>query len=319
MLLLLRDVLRKVQQASGLPSLPLPCEYFDIIAGCGTGGFIALLLGRLRLSVEHALECYARLVGGVFTQIKADGSFRATPLEKILKEISHRYGDGEETPILDSHPVPCKTFVCSREYGASGNASFRKLRTYANPTEPIVQCTLLQAVRATMGNPVFFKPMSVQKGESFATFLDAGDDHYNPVFDLFDEAQTLYPSRHIAYFLSIGPGNTETVGDNPSNRFANHPRLPVPVVSALQRLATCCDRTAAAFQEEHAGDCDGKYFRLSPSHPSHDGKMRWEQEEELKEFIAPYIAGIRDRLRFLIVAMKNEKKLSSPRPRRYEP
>lgn len=316
MLLLLRDVLRKVQQSDGLPVLPMPCEYFDIIAGSGTGGLIALLLGRLRMSVEDAIECYARVVAHVFTQIKADGSFRATPFEKVLREISYRFGDGGETAISDPHPFPCKTFVCAREVNGSGNVKMSKLRTYAISTEPAPHITLLQAARATMGNPTFFKPMSVSNGVNSSTLLDAGDDYYNPVFALFDEALSIYPSRHIGYLLSIGPGTAVTVGENPSHWFANRPKLPPSVISALCHLADCCDRTASAFEKQHGQYCDERYFRLTPSRPAPDGRILWEQEEELKEFIAPYLATIRGQLEFLVVAIMNEQALVTPRHRR---
>lgn len=306
MLLLLRDVLQQFKQAVGLPSLPLPCEYFDIIAGSGTGGFIALLLGRLRLSIENALECYVRVVDHVFAQIKAGGNFKVTPFEKVLKEISNRFGEGEDTPILDSHSFPCKTFVCIRENNGSGNTVFRKIRTYARTTEPTVQCTLLEAVRATMSNPAFFKPLSVQNGRSSVTLLDAGDQHYNPVFDLYEEALFFYPTREVAYFLSLGPGKADTVGVNPPRRFVNQPRLPPSVISTLRRLADCCDHTASAFQAEN-GDFDNKYFRLSPAFPSYDEKIRWEQEEVLEELISPYLTAVYELIMALVLAMMNER------------
>ena len=32
--------------------IPKPCDHFDLIVGTGTGGLIALMLGRLRLDLE---------------------------------------------------------------------------------------------------------------------------------------------------------------------------------------------------------------------------------------------------------------------------
>lgn len=306
MLLLLRAIMHHIQQANHEPTLPLPCEYFDMIAGSGTGGFIALLLGRLRLSIEHAIECYTRVVNHVFVQTKGDGTFRATPLEKVLREISHRFGDGEDTPILDSNSFPCRTFVCIREAVGSSNAIHRKLRTYAHPTEPGARCTFLEAVRATMGNPTFFKPPAVSRSKSPTTLLDAGDDHCNPVFDLYEESQFLYPSRHFAYLLSLGPGTADTVGVNPSRAFVNQPRLPSLTLSALRRLADNCDRIATSFREQHSGEFDGNYFRMTPAPSSYDGKLRWEEPEALQEFIAPYFASIYQQVCILVVAMMNE-------------
>lgn len=43
-----------------------PCHYFDYIFGTSTGGLIAILLGRLRLSARDALCIYENLAHKVF-------------------------------------------------------------------------------------------------------------------------------------------------------------------------------------------------------------------------------------------------------------
>jgi Patatin-like phospholipase len=45
-LLILNDILDSVRRKSGNHGL-LPCEHFDLIGGTGTGGLIAIMLGRL--------------------------------------------------------------------------------------------------------------------------------------------------------------------------------------------------------------------------------------------------------------------------------
>jgi Patatin-like phospholipase len=53
-LLILREMMALIQNQQGLYEAPFPCEYFDLIGGTGTGGIIAIMLGRLgmvRLSV----------------------------------------------------------------------------------------------------------------------------------------------------------------------------------------------------------------------------------------------------------------------------
>ncbi|KAL1691385.1 acyl transferase/acyl hydrolase/lysophospholipase [Schizophyllum commune] len=297
--------MHRIQFASCLPALPLPCEYFDIIGGSGTGGLIALLLGRLRLSVEHAIECYTRVVSHVFTQIKADGSLRTTPFEKVLREISQRFGNGENTPVFDTLPSQCKTFVCIREDDGSGNVVSRRIRTYAHPTEPAVQYALAEAVRATMGHPALFKPLSSTKGNSHRILLDAGNDHYNPAFDILQEAETIYPTRHLAYFLSLGAGTTQTIGENPARRFVNQPRLPSPILRNIRALAERCDAIATAFKRDHK-DLEGKYFRMTPSNAPSDSRIRWEEVEALEEMVGPYFADVQDQVRILVAAMMHE-------------
>ncbi|KAI5900624.1 FabD/lysophospholipase-like protein [Schizophyllum commune H4-8] len=317
MLLLLRIILHRVQRLSCLPALPLPCDYFDFIAGSGTGGLIAILLGRLQLSVDHAIECYLRVVNHVFVQYKQDGSLKTTALEKVLKEIVNRFGTGDGMLLYDSQPSPCKTFVCAREHNGE-TMSVRKLRSYTRHRDTESQCTVVEAIRATMAHSMFFKPVSIPRGNTNVSFVDAGNDHYNPVFDLFEEVSLLYPSRHIAYYLSIGSGTAATVGDNPSRWFANRSRLPPPLLNKLRHLADRCEDIASAFEREH-GNLEGKYFRLSPSLSVYDGKIRWEEEEALDEIVTPYIAAIQNQIQILELLMIDERESITARSfRTYE-
>ena len=38
--MILEKLMGEIQKTLGLPSAPSPCEYFDIIGGAGTGGYI---------------------------------------------------------------------------------------------------------------------------------------------------------------------------------------------------------------------------------------------------------------------------------------
>ena len=169
-----------------------------------------------------------------------------------------------------------------------------------------MQLTLLEAVRATMSNPTFFKPLELRKGESYATFLDAGDDNYNPIFDLYDEARALYPTRDVAYMLSLGPGDAATVGENPPRRFLNQMRLPPAHLATLRHLADRCDRIADAFHAAY-GTFDDKYCRITLSRPEDDRRILPDEVEVLEELLSPYLAGLADKLTTFVMAMTNER------------
>lgn len=74
---------------------------------------IVLMLGRLRMTVEDAIEAYQQLAGKVFSDVKrttSDGKFKATELEKAFKGIvKSRTGD-EGTRLLDDS-MTCKVYV----------------------------------------------------------------------------------------------------------------------------------------------------------------------------------------------------------------
>jgi len=48
-LLILNYLMKRVQREENLSTVPYPCDYFDLICGSSMGGFIALMLGRLRM------------------------------------------------------------------------------------------------------------------------------------------------------------------------------------------------------------------------------------------------------------------------------
>ena len=80
-------------KAPKLEEIPKPCDYFDLIAGTGTGGLIAIMLGRLRLDLETCMEVYVRMTRKVFETDKTiigipykTTLFKASKLEEAIKE-----------------------------------------------------------------------------------------------------------------------------------------------------------------------------------------------------------------------------------------
>ena len=48
---------------------PKPCDYFDLIGGTSTGGLIAIMLGRLKMSIEECRDAYLELSKQAFTPV----------------------------------------------------------------------------------------------------------------------------------------------------------------------------------------------------------------------------------------------------------
>ncbi|KAK5994886.1 Phospholipase A I [Cladobotryum mycophilum] len=73
--------------------IPKPCDHFDLIVGTGTGGLIAIMLGRLRLDLETCKELYVRMTRMVFETDKTIAGipyrstlFKASKLEEAIKQ-----------------------------------------------------------------------------------------------------------------------------------------------------------------------------------------------------------------------------------------
>ena len=114
-LYLLADLMQKIKFASNMPEDPLPTEYFDMIGGTNTGGIIAIMLGRLRMSVDECIKAYIDLSSEVFGQgnkkhILAKTKFSADALEAAMgKVINDKLGPGKTHETLLERDQPrCK-------------------------------------------------------------------------------------------------------------------------------------------------------------------------------------------------------------------
>lgn len=89
--------------------IPKPADHFDLIAGTGTGGLIALMLGRLRLDIDTCKDLYVRLTRRVFETDKTFAGipykstlFKASKLEEAIREVvrEHTISEFEGNDIL---------------------------------------------------------------------------------------------------------------------------------------------------------------------------------------------------------------------------
>jgi hypothetical protein len=63
-----------IQADRNLFEPPLPSDWFDLIVGMSTGGVVVLMLGRLRMSVDDAIEAYKGPVNEPLTPTPGPGS-----------------------------------------------------------------------------------------------------------------------------------------------------------------------------------------------------------------------------------------------------
>ena len=137
-------ILKYMMEAIDAQHPPKPCEVFDLIAGTSTGGLIAIMLGRLRMTVKEAIDAYLALSRNVFAPkhrlnfaanilnlAQAKGSCDTAALEKAIKgEIVKKLGAGHAEDLLleEGAPAGCRIFVCAIR---AGRRSLIKFRNYA--------------------------------------------------------------------------------------------------------------------------------------------------------------------------------------------
>ncbi|CAL3967666.1 hypothetical protein PZA11_003911 [Diplocarpon coronariae] len=117
--------------------IPKPADHFDLIIGTGTGGLIAIMLGRLRLDLETCKEVYVQMTRKVFETDKTIAGipyrstlFKASKLEEAIRQcvkehtILEREGnDGEEPEEVADLSSPISPLNRSSPRRHASNAS----------------------------------------------------------------------------------------------------------------------------------------------------------------------------------------------------
>ncbi len=94
-----------------------PCDYFDLIGGTGTGGLIAIMLGRLRMGIEDCKSVYQEMTRFVFETDKTIAGipyrstlFKASKLEDAIRncvqEYENRNADDRTTDFIEMPKSP---------------------------------------------------------------------------------------------------------------------------------------------------------------------------------------------------------------------
>lgn len=196
----------KIQSELGLPDPPKPCDHFDLIGGTSTGGIIAILLGRLRLSVADALAAYDSVASKAFVPrllyTPTGGKYKADSLKRIIQDVvkeKDRNRDPEAVFVDLEAPKTVVLSITTVDVD-SGPTFFRSYDTQP----PFNACKIWEIARATSAAYSYFE--SIEIGRDHIEFMDAGFGHNNPCIELVRESKRIFPDRSIGCILSIGTG-----------------------------------------------------------------------------------------------------------------
>jgi len=210
----------------------LPCHYFDYLYGTSTGGLIATMLGRLRMSVPQCLEIYRQVGDDLFGKrrsvIPLTTKYRHRPLEYAVRRIvkDHCKEHGEECDGSDWHPWRvdegklkdcqswssdpepvdriCQTICLTAVHNAQISEAYL-LRTYPHRYTPGAvpnwitlynegcdPLRIWQVTRATSAAPFFFKQLEADIHNELRNFKDGGIRENNPAGAAWSEFVSLY-------------------------------------------------------------------------------------------------------------------------------
>lgn len=123
----------------------LPCHYFDYVAGTSTGGLIAIMLGRMRMSVEDAIRHYEEISPRLYQHHKSSIQAWRFLLRSKSKSEDQKLNStiqkiAPEETSFKSDSTMCRTIICSLQAKASRGSKVPYLFTsYRNTLDTISQ------------------------------------------------------------------------------------------------------------------------------------------------------------------------------------
>ncbi|KAK5997022.1 Intracellular membrane-associated calcium-independent phospholipase A2 gamma-like protein [Cladobotryum mycophilum] len=248
---------------------PKPCDCFDMICGTSTGGLIAIMLGRLKMTVTECIREYEQLSASVFTKRRhrlnwkgqLQGRFDHEALEDGIKTLLKRVSISEDELLKETDGAPqCKVFVSTMRQEISDIVNFT---SYYSPTwgaSMLDRVRIWEAARATSAATSFFEPCVID-GKSF---VDGATGANNPIHQLWAEASSIYGDHdggtwkledHLRCLVSIGTGTPSSKPFGPDMK---------EVAASLRAIATSAESVAQTFEREHPHLVNkGVYFRFN--------------------------------------------------------
>ncbi|KAH8795927.1 WD40-repeat-containing domain protein [Flagelloscypha sp. PMI_526] len=199
------------------------CNVFDFVLGTGTGGLVACMLGPLKMSTKDAKETYLRIRGSDFLA-KKEMSERAEILKGALKGFLDSQTEDTESLMSATQMADLVKLTpdCKFAVTAMAAANLSKpimLRAYQGRGSS-VQCTLLEALLATLSDAQTLPPVPIGAGIS-ESFVATTIGHCNPTTNLLEEIPSIFKSRAISVIVSIGSGLPSPVALTGQETFVN--------------------------------------------------------------------------------------------------
>ncbi|KAF2018530.1 FabD/lysophospholipase-like protein [Aaosphaeria arxii CBS 175.79] len=320
-LYLLRSVMHQIALSTDQrPESLRPCDYFDLIAGTSTGGLIGIMLGRLRYTVEQAIEKYIALSKDIFTahSSEADAKFDYRILEERIKQVVTEAPCPRPDTLTIDEPLKdetielphnqrrsnvepkggCRTFVvCTISRGSGARPEI--LRSYKTSYEFPFSGKIWEAARATSAAPSFFAPITVDH----VTYGDGATGWNNPTTLVISEVRQIWPDRPIGCLVSLGTGEEDP------NQLVTAESLPkkglrkklfsssMPKSSFRLEVAKYCARCLTSCTRTHENvlnnlerdDLVDSYFRLNTPGIGKIGLEEWRHIDDMIGLTVDYL------------------------------
>ncbi|TGJ79040.1 hypothetical protein E0Z10_g9733 [Xylaria hypoxylon] len=303
-------------QSSSRPPLK-PCEVFDFIYGSSSGGLIAIMLGRLEMTVGECIERFSIYTNIIFSHPR----LRSQLFGKILPPKYHKrrlvratkeiISDFDPTTENDkwrrkTFSIPngrCKTGVTATEMSLSKPYMFRTFDCEESPSDhksirvrlplnpgPASPFTIEEVARATSAAPLLFSTVNIEDRE----FADAGLTVNNPSQQAMRDVAFLQQDDLTGVCLvSIGSGIM------PNHKSSKESKDTLRSIRQLVRtLLDSATQTEETHKSVHelCSDNEIPYFRFNPPLHKEIGIDDQIGQDTFAKFIAPYLEQARNEL-----------------------
>ncbi|QRV95844.1 kinesin light chain [Ceratobasidium sp. AG-Ba] len=284
----------RLQHKLELSAQPRVRDYFDVVAGTGTGAVIACMVGRLGVSIKNAIDYYVKLAE-VFADRKWVGAtaYKTTKLQDALKAIVRDITGDTNTRMMDPNTdgTVCRIMVFAMS-AHNMNAGLPCIfRSYQGVSNQMPDCAIWQALSASMAHPEMFKQVDIGSGELRQSFVDGGLGCNNPTSHVLAEVKAIFPDRYASSVVCIGTGHPNTIHFQQRTPFSR--LMPTNVLSLTRGIALDAERVAQEM-ESRFRSTTGFYFRFSVGQGMQNIELsEWEKLDLVLANAQAYMRGVK--------------------------
>lgn len=227
----------------------LPCHYFDFVYGTSSGGLIATMLGRLRMTMKESITAFHSVMDAMLSspaKVLSITKYDHRPMESALRllvsskcqvhsacvgeDAFQRHADPVTVFDVDQPRVTQTACLASTHNGGRRAYLLRSYPLYYTDDTPAwltrynegcTSVSILKVIRATSAAPFYFKAMEMEIDGHVEKFRDGGIMENNPVSAAYSEFRALESeigNKTPALLLSVGTGIRDEHRDE--NRYA---------------------------------------------------------------------------------------------------
>jgi predicted acylesterase/phospholipase RssA len=162
-----------------------------------------------------------------------------------------------------------------------------RFRSYRARKYQTVDCKIWEAARATSATPTFFEPIIIGDPGTSQPYVDGGMGCNNPIAQVLEEAELVFPTRRVACVISLGAGRAQTLAIPRPGWLGQV--LPLDLVQAMRGIATDCEQKAQEVARRFQGLPDF-YFRFNVEQGMQDiGLAQWERLGQVTTHTVQYM------------------------------